>query len=194
MGIGLGKIRCQAQHGLKLCFCLGRLALLSVGQAQPLHGMHQARMALQGLLKVTDGLSVAPGAQGIFAETIRRFGQVLVEMRRSAVHLVSEVWQPYVFEVEGKLHEEIGVGHGLAQRLQQRQGGVALPLLPVQLDEVLLGDIVRWLALQHLLPGRHGLLPAPCLVMRHGGAFERQQGLPLCQARWAALPRSPAWR
>ena len=56
MGIRLGKIRCQAQHGLKLRFCLGCLALLSIRQAHALHGIHQARMALQGLLKVTDGL------------------------------------------------------------------------------------------------------------------------------------------
>ncbi len=76
--------------------------------------MHQARMALQSLLQVTDGLIVATGAQGIFAETIRRFGQVLVEMCRSAVHLVSEVVELDVFEVEGELHEEIGVRHGLA--------------------------------------------------------------------------------
>ena len=181
MGIGLGKIRCQAQHSLKLCFGLGCLALLSVSQANPLHGGYQARMALQGLLKVADGLLIATGMQGIFAETIRRFGQVLVEMRRSAVHLVSEVVQPYVFEVEGELHEEIGLRHGLAQRFQQRQGGGALPLLPVQLDEVLLGDIVRRLALQHLLPGRDGVLPVPGLIMRHGSVFEGQQGI--CGAR-----------
>ena len=114
MGIRLGKIRYQAQHGLKLRFGLGRLALLSIGQAHPLHGVHQARMALQSLLKVPDGLLVAAGAQGIFAETIRCFGQVRVEMRCRAVHLVSEVVQLDVFEVEGALHEEIGVWHGLA--------------------------------------------------------------------------------
>src|SRR5262245_7740675 len=99
-------------------------------------------MALEGLLKVTNGLSVATGAQSIFAKTIWRFGQVLVELRCSAVHLISEVMQLDVFEVEGELHEEIGVRHGLVERLQQRQGGGALPLLPVQLDEVLLGDVV----------------------------------------------------
>ena len=93
MGIGLGKIRCQTQHGLKLRFCPGCLALLSIRQAHALHGVHQARMALQGLLKVTDGLCVTTGAQGIFAETIRRFGQVLVELRCSAVHLISQVVQ-----------------------------------------------------------------------------------------------------
>ena len=135
-------------------------------------GASGAAGQLQSLLKVTDGRIVATGAQGIFAETIRRFGQVPVEMRRRAVHLVSEVVQLYVFEVEGKLHEEIGVRHGLAECLQQGQGGVALPLLPVQLDEVLLGDVVRRLALQHLLPGRHGVLPATGLVMHHSSAFE----------------------
>jgi hypothetical protein len=75
------------------------------------------------------------------------------------------------------LHEEIGLRHGLAERLQQRHSGGTLPLLPVQLDEVLLGDVVCRLALQHLLPARDGVLPAPGLVMRHGCAFEGQEGI-----------------
>ena len=57
--------------------------------------------------------------------------------------------------------------------------------MPIQLDQVLLGDVVRRLLQQHLLPGRNGVLATLGLVMRHGGTFEGQQGC----ARYGGLCR-----